>query len=170
MQSKFNAKAQRSQDAKLKQPNCGRACAHQTVAGKITRKAFKTFAPSRLRVFALKVFCMDTAKPVANRRSVQCEKGQPSGFSTSSFKRAASGDGSRPHQLASINPTSRRSRKCVRSLSRKAVNFIRTNASSVTRRNVSVSSDSETSGVSAGFSGRTFSLAKTRACPQNADF
>ena len=48
---------------------------------------------------------------------------------------------------ASTKPTSSKSRRCTRSLSRNEVSFIRTSASSESSRKVSVSSDSETSGA-----------------------
>src|SRR5436190_8490740 len=92
----------------------------------------------------------------------------PSGLSTSSFNRLSRGGGSRSHHSASINPTSSRSRKCVRSLSRNEVSFIRTSASRVTSRKASVFSDSDTSGAGAGFSGRTFSPANTTCTASRA--
>ncbi len=57
---------------------------------------------------------------------------QPSGESSRIFSRWASCAGRRSNQWTSTSPTSSRSLKWTRSLSRKAVNFIRTSGSSST--------------------------------------
>jgi uncharacterized membrane protein len=85
----------------------------------------------------------------------------PSGVSNSRRSRSARTAGRRGSQSASTRPTSIRSRRWVRSLSRKAVSLMRTRASSARTLNWSVCSHSVTSGLGRGSAGRTLSLAKT---------
>src|SRR5436190_3121310 len=77
------------------------------------------------------------------KRQATCRL-HPSGESRIVCKRFASSAGNLESQSGPTRPTSIRSRRWVRSLSRKAANFIRTNASNATSRNESPGSDSET--------------------------
>ena len=63
---------------------------------------------------------------------------QPSGLSNNCCSRTPNSEGSRATQEASKSPTSIKSRRWVRSLSRNEVSFMRANALRVTRRNDSV--------------------------------
>ena len=63
---------------------------------------------------------------------------QPSGLSNKCCSRTPNSEGSRATQEASKSPTSIKSRRWVRSLSRNEVSFMRANALRVTRRNDSV--------------------------------
>ncbi len=85
--------------------------------------------------------------------------GQPSGVSISCLSRTARSSGSRVSHASSISPAPSRSRKCVRSLSRNDVSFIRTSDSSATKRKSLVRSQGSRSGAACGSDARTFSSA-----------
>src|ERR1039458_4282825 len=72
---------------------------------------------------------------------------QPSGLSSKCCSRTPNSEGSRATQEASKSPTSIKSRRWVRSLSRNEVSFMRANALRERRRNDSVASDSVVSGA-----------------------
>ena len=87
---------------------------------------------------------------------------QPSGVSSNPLSRTDNSGGRRSSHESSSKPTSIMSRKCVRSLSRKEVSFIRTSDSKFNTLNACGRSTSDKFGAGATYSLRTFSPAKTR--------
>src|SRR5205823_11636888 len=94
------------------------------VARRENGKAAKGLWTLRSKLVYRRIYMSREPEPSRNRP----EETQPCGVSTSTCKRAARSGGNRLHQVALIKPTSNMSRRCVRSLSRKEVSFMRTKA------------------------------------------